>query len=135
MSLRVVLDTNVLISGLGYPSSIPGRLVEAWATSTIQVVLSKYILAELARNLPRIKNSHWNELKSREFVDNLPYETEIVEPAEVPHGTVRDPFDAAVLGTLIASGADYLITGDKDLLALAEKYPIVTPAAFWERHG
>jgi predicted nucleic acid-binding protein len=40
-----------------------------------------------------------------------------------------------VLATLRASRADYLITGDKDLLALAGKYPIVTPAAFWERHG
>jgi uncharacterized protein len=36
---------------------------------------------------------------------------------------------------LKASKADYLITGDKDLLVLAEKYPILTPAAFWERHG
>jgi len=40
-----------------------------------------------------------------------------------------------VLATLRASGADYLITGDKDLLALADRYPIVTPAAFWARHG
>jgi uncharacterized protein len=40
-----------------------------------------------------------------------------------------------VLGTFLASKADYLITWDKDLLALAEKYPIVTPAVFWERHG
>ena len=43
--------------------------------------------------------------------------------------------DQQVLGTLRVSQADYLITGDEDLLALAEKYPIVTAAAFWERHG
>jgi predicted nucleic acid-binding protein len=36
---------------------------------------------------------------------------------------------------LLAGGARYLITGDKDLLALAAHYPIVTPAAFWARHG
>jgi predicted nucleic acid-binding protein len=40
-----------------------------------------------------------------------------------------------VLGTLLASEAQYLITGDKDLLALADRYPIVTPAQFWARHG
>ncbi len=40
-----------------------------------------------------------------------------------------------VLGTLRAAQADYLITGDKDLLTLAERYPIVTPATFWECHG
>jgi predicted nucleic acid-binding protein len=41
----------------------------------------------------------------------------------------------SVLATLRASHANYLITGDKDLLALAGKFPIVTPAVFWERHG
>jgi predicted nucleic acid-binding protein len=44
-----------------------------------------------------------------------------------------------VLGTLLAArqlaGADYLITGDKDLLVLAGRYPIVTPAEFWAAHG
>jgi len=34
-----------------------------------------------------------------------------------------------------SAGADYLITGDKDLLALAGRYPIVTPARFWAAHG
>jgi predicted nucleic acid-binding protein len=47
--------------------------------------------------------------------------------------------DQPVLGTLLAalktSGADYLITGDKDLLAIAERYPIVTPAKFWATHA
>ena len=44
-----------------------------------------------------------------------------------------------VLGTLLAalktSGVDYLITGDKDLLAVGERCPIVTPANFWATHA
>jgi predicted nucleic acid-binding protein len=44
-----------------------------------------------------------------------------------------------VLGTLIAAmhggQADVLITGDKDLLALRDRYPILTPAEFWAAHG
>lgn len=52
---------------------------------------------------------------------------------------LRDTNDQPVLATLLAalnaSGADYLVTGDKDLLALAERYPIVTPATFWAAHG
>jgi predicted nucleic acid-binding protein len=48
---------------------------------------------------------------------------------------LRDKADGPVLGTLLAAQADYLITGDKDLLALAGRYSIVTPGAFWERHG
>jgi predicted nucleic acid-binding protein len=48
---------------------------------------------------------------------------------------LRDNSDQLVLGTLRAAKDDYLVTGDKDLLALGERYPIVTPALFWERHG
>jgi predicted nucleic acid-binding protein len=40
-----------------------------------------------------------------------------------------------VLGTFVAANADYLITGDDDLLTLAEHYAIVTPAEFWRKHG
>ena len=41
----------------------------------------------------------------------------------------------ALLAALQSSGADCLITGDKDLLAMAERYPIVTPASFWAAHA
>jgi predicted nucleic acid-binding protein len=48
----------------------------------------------------------------------------------------RDADDIPVLGTFLASKPDYLITGDKDLLALAERYPsIVAPSEFWRKHG
>ena len=47
----------------------------------------------------------------------------------------RDVADLPVLGTLLAAGADYLITGDQDLLALADRHPILAPAEFWRRHG
>jgi predicted nucleic acid-binding protein len=45
----------------------------------------------------------------------------------------RDPDDIPVLATLIASEADMLVTGDRDLLALREEYPIETPAEFVRR--
>jgi predicted nucleic acid-binding protein len=48
---------------------------------------------------------------------------------------LRDPADQQILATLRTSGADYLIAGDKDLLALTATYPIVTPAMFQARHG
>ena len=49
--------------------------------------------------------------------------------------TLRDLADQLVLTTLKAAQARYIITGDKDLLALADQYPIVSPADFWARHG
>lgn len=133
--LRVVLDTNVLMSGLAYPQSIPGRIVSAWQQGALGVVLSRYIVDELARVLPRLSRIALNEEEIRDLTDSFLFLSEIVEPAKPKERRLRDKSDAPVLGTLLASGADYLITGDKDLLALGEKYPIVTPAQFWERHG
>lgn len=52
--LRVVLDTNVLVSGLAYPGSVPGRIVGAWRRGGLDVVLSKYILDEMVRVLPKL---------------------------------------------------------------------------------
>ena len=60
---------------------------------------------------------------------------DVVEPAEARDADLRDPADQPVLATWKAAQAHYLVTGDKDLLALADRYPIVTPAEFWARHG
>jgi putative PIN family toxin of toxin-antitoxin system len=133
--LRVVLDANVLVSGLAYPEGIPGRIVGAWRKGSLNVVLSKYILDEMARVLPRLKRIEMSAAEIRDLADSFLFMVEIVEPGADEDKALRDVADQPVLGTLLAAKADYLITGDKDLLALAGKYPIVTPAVFWERYG
>jgi len=133
--MRVVLDTNVLASGLTYPASVPGRLLSAWRQGGLTVVLSHYILDELARILPRMRKSPTTPAEVRELVDILMFQVEIVEPDAWLDADLRDPADQPILQTLRAAAAQYLITGDKDLLALASRYPIVTPADFWARHG
>jgi uncharacterized protein len=133
--LRVVLDTNVLVSGLAYPGSVPGRIVSVWRQGGLDVVLSRYILDEMSRVLPRLARIRLSPDEIRDLVDSFMFLADIVEPDGGRDESLRDPADQQVLGTLLAAKVDYLITGDKDLLALAERYPIVTPAAFWERHG
>jgi len=135
-SLRVVLDTNVLVSGLAYPGSIPGQIVAAWRQGAIDVVVSRYILDEVSRVLPRLNHRlHWDEADFTDFLDILAFQTDLVEPLPLAPDAMRDTADLPVLGTLLAAEADYLITGDKDLLALADRHPILTPAEFWRRHG
>jgi uncharacterized protein len=134
-SLRVVLDTNVLVSGLAYPASIPGHIVSSWRNGGLEVVLSRFILDEFANVLPRLSRIKLSSAEIRDLVDSLMFLADVVEPDVEQDPTLRDPADQQVLGTLRASHADYLITGDKDLLVLAGKYPIVTPASFWARHG
>ena len=132
----MVLDTNVLVSGIGYPSSVPGRILGAWRRGAIEVVLSRYILQELARVLPRInRRLQWEPPEFAEYIDILAVQAELVDPEQLEGTAPRDPDDVPVLGTFVAAKADYLITVDDDLLALAERYAIVTPAEFWRKHG
>jgi len=133
--LRVVLDTNVLVSGLAYPGSVPGRIVTAWRQGSLDVALSRYILDEMVGVLPRLPRIRMTPAQIRDLADSFMFLADVVEPEGEQDANLRDPADQPVLLTLLAAKADYLITGDKDLLALAKQYPIVTPTGFWVRHG
>lgn len=132
----IVLDTNVLLSGTAYPNSIPGKIVSAWRGGSLKVILSQYILDELQRVLPRLNHRlGWSSQEIRDFVDSLAFLADLVDPIQVSEPLLRDPADQPVLGTFLAANANYLVTGDKDLLVLSALYPIVTPADFWHKHG
>jgi len=133
--LRVVLDTHVLVSGLAYPNSILGRIIAVWQQGGLDVALSHYILDELVRVLPRLKRIRMTSSEIRDLADSLMFQACIVEPSEGRAEALRDPADQAILQTLLAAKAQHLITGDKDLLALAGRYPIITPLNFWTRYG
>ncbi|MFP5234944.1 MAG: putative toxin-antitoxin system toxin component, PIN family [Acidobacteriota bacterium] len=133
--MRVVLDTNVLVSGLAYPQSIPGQILALWRQGGIDLVLSRYILDEMVRVLPRLTRIRLTADEVRDLADSFMFMADIVEPSGEAEGRLRDSADQQILGTWRVAKADYLITGDKDLLALADEYPIVTPAGFWHRHG
>ena len=121
--LAVVLDTNVLLSGLAYPASVPGRLIAA-----------------LRRTLPRLVHRHGLTPEAiDDLIDTLAILAELVEPEAVVEGDLTDLDDLPVLGTLLAALrlglAQTLVTGDKALLTLRDRYPVCTPAEFWAEHG
>ncbi len=139
-ALRVVLDTNVLLSGIAYPASVPGKIMSAWRHGSIDVLLATVILEELRRVLPRLAHRHGlTQAEIEDLVDALSIQAEVIESLPCAEPDLRDINDLPVLGTLLAalktSGADYLITGDKDLLEMAERFPIVAPAKFWTTHA
>ena len=94
-TLRVVLDTNVLVSGLAYPDSILGRIVAAWRQGAIDVALSRFILDELRRVLPRLNHRlNWREADFADLIDTLAFSVDLIEP--VP---LADDIVAAALAT------------------------------------
>lgn len=134
--MRVVIDTNVVLSGLIKPDSVPGHVLRAWRDGSFRFVLSEFLLEEIAVTLARPKIQAlvpWPAAQINRFVLELRAFCDVVEPADLDFKYPRDPDDIPVLAALIASGADLLVTGDRDLLALREQYPIETPAEFVRR--
>lgn len=117
--MRVIIDTNVLVSALLYERSLPYQLVTLWRQGRFTLLTSAEQLDELrrvthypkirARLTPALAGRMINDLKSvADMVTNLPDVT-----------VCRDPWDNYLLATIEAGNADILITGDKaDLLSL-----------------
>ena len=134
--MRIVLDTNILVSGLMVPDGTPGRIIAAWFDAEFDVISSREQLAEIGRVLgyPKIRRVlKWDDDRIERFLRLLHGRVEIVEPDSAAVDTPRDPDDAPILGALVAGDADFLVTGDRDLLALRDRYPIETPAEFVRR--
>ena len=127
----VLLDTNVIVSGLLSGSSPPGRLIIAWQDGAFVLLSSRAQIDELRRVMA------YDHLRTRigpqqvlDALDNLDANAVIVEPAA---GVELSPDldDNVILATAIAGRADLIVSGDKrHMLALgsAEGVPIVSPA-------
>jgi len=134
--MRVVLDTNVLVSALLKRDSIPGRLLQAVWDGSLDLVLSEPLLTELCDVLdyPKIRRRLVaNAIDCDLFLELLPFFTIQVDLSGIQVPRPRDAADEMVLATFVAGQAEWLISGDEDLLVLADRYPILTPAAFVAR--
>ena len=135
--MRVVIDTNLWLSGLMLPGSVPGHIVRAASMAQITAVLSEPMLQELRLALhyrrirPRIALSD-EELER--YLAELHYMAEVVDITGSTARVPRDRRDDIVLATWLASGADYLLTGDEDLLSLRPEHAILTAREFYDQH-
>ena len=133
--MKVILDTNVLVSGLMFPGSIPGSAVAAWREGRFDLVVPLAQLEEIGRVLayPKIRAIlQWDDAAIGRFLEQLYLRAEVVEPEPQPV-EVRDRGDLHVLRALAAGAAELLVTGDNDLLAVRGRYRIETPAEFAKR--
>ena len=134
--MKVVLDTNVLVSGLMLPDSVPGRIVAAWRSAQIELAISEPLLDEIGRVLsyPKIQERlRWGQDEIARFLLLLRFKADVVDITGEKASVPSDPGDDPVLAALLAAGADCLVSGDGDLLALRDRFPILTPAEFARR--
>jgi putative PIN family toxin of toxin-antitoxin system len=115
--VRLVLDTNTVISGLLWQGT-PGRLIDAAQTKSITLCTSVSLLAELHGVLAREKfvgQLQARALNVSEVFDGYAALAMIVAPADIASIVINDPTDDAVLACALAAQGDLIVSGDPHL--------------------
>ena len=132
--MRIMLDTNVLLSAIVFHSQTLWKMMEQ-ITFSHQLVLSSYVIDECYEVVKRKKPALVSALDR--FFEALPFEM-IHTPETLPEHnwfTIRDADDEKVLYSAISADVDVLITGDKDFSVIdIDKPEIMTPTQFVEMY-
>lgn len=136
--LRVVLDTNVLISAaFRIRNSIPDKIYQALKSQEFTLITSPQILEEIEEVINReeiIKRTRMSLKERKQFMQNL------IDIAFIVSGNIdvqvvkADPEDDKFIGTALEGRADYIVSGDKPLLNIKEyqSIKVVSPIDFVE---
>ncbi len=131
--MKIVLDTNVVVSGLLQSLGNPAQVLTLALAGAVQVCHDERILAEYAEVLarPRFK---FDPKRVREVLTKLETDGLIIDASDQPELNLPDPDDEPFLAVALAASADFLVTGN-----LADYPPnkrrgcaVVSPAAFME---
>ena len=133
--MRIALDANVLASGVFW-AGYPFRVLELWARDRIEVLVSEPILQEYADLLQELGRKEGKEHLGDSWVSFVFHHAILIDVRS--HVTAsRDPDDNKYLECAVDGSADYVVSGDGDLLSLGsfEGIPIVKPRRFVEIAG
>lgn len=136
--MRVILDTNILLSGLISPGGVPALLVQAWLDRRFTLISHHLQLDELREVTRRDKiRARVRPFEAGRLINQIGAIAELPDRLPATQRS-RDPRDDFLLALCEAGRADWLVTGDKeDLLALSRhgNTAITTAAAFAAEHG
>lgn len=130
--MRLVLDTNIVVSGLFW-GGVPRQLLDFGRVGQVTLFTSSVLLDELADVLGRNK---FNGLLTSQqitpafLMQHYGMLANLVKPASVARTVPNDPDDDHVLACAVAAQADYIVSGDQHLLTLKQfqNIPIITAA-------
>lgn len=127
---RVVLDSNVLISGFAFPGGVPYQVLQAVLRGEIVAVISPFILAEVERNLR--EKLRVREDTIREAMDFLYQHCTVIDPPKEAALAELTTADNRILDCAVAGTVRYLVTGDKGIQQLGsyQGVDVVRPAEF-----
>jgi len=132
--MRIVLDTNVFISGIFF-SGPPSQILKAWKDAKIQVVLSKEILSEYQR-VGETLSAKYSGIDIAPIIDLLTIYGEVVETKDISVSICEDPDDNKFIECAIASNCKLIVSGDKHLLNVSgfQEIEVLKPRKFIDIH-
>ncbi|MGH7469644.1 MAG: putative toxin-antitoxin system toxin component, PIN family [Longimicrobiales bacterium] len=133
--MKVVLDTNVVVSGLFF-GGVPGQVLSAWNAGRLALVLSASILAEYREVGSELSEKN-SALDFESFAALLVMNSEVVDaPQYLESQVCSDPEDDKFLSCAAVSGAQIIVSGDRQLLAVSgwNEISVVRPRDFVERY-
>ena len=128
--MRVILDTNIFVSGIFW-TGCSHSILKSWKDGKFILVTSTDMISELVKVLSDFKIRLPDDA-IRGWVDLIVENSEIVEPKEKIDVVKDDPDDNIFIEVAVAGNADYIISQDKHLLRLKEfrRIRIITPEEF-----
>lgn len=132
--MRIVLDTNVLVSAIFWGGT-PLRIIDLWRKNKIEAVASEPVLDEYLRTIEYLSKKIYRPDLYRRWTSAMSKMT-LVKATKSFH-LCRDPKDNMFIDCVVAGRARYLITGDEDLLVIEKVMStrIVGPSKFLEAHS
>ena len=131
--MNVILDTNVIISGIFF-SGPPFQILTAWRDGRIRLVLSKEILNEYVQVADKISKKY-NELKIDKILELITIHSEMIIPSDMNIDVCRDDSDIKFLSCAISSNTKVIVSGDRHLLELNgySDIEIISPKKYVEK--
>ncbi len=131
--MRIVLDTNVLMSGIFWTGP-PARILDAWSKGRFDLLASLEILTEYRRVGKRL-GEQYPSVDIGSALDLVIRESRIVESVPQPVDACDDADDVKFLACAIAGKAVCVVSGDRALLRASgyEGIKVVKPKDFLDR--
>ena len=121
--MKIVLDTNVFISGIFFHGP-PAQILDAWKKSKIQIVLSKEIINEYQR-VAEALSEKFPEIDISSIIDLVAIHAKIIDTEGIEVFECEDPDDNKFIECAIASKTKLIVSGDKHLLKISGYREIV----------
>lgn len=132
--MKIILDTNVLVSGLFF-KSIPFKILEGIKLGKYRTVVSREIIDEYKRTIDKL-TEQFAHINANSQLELIVLSSDICQPHRLSESICADPDDDKFIACAVASKAKIIVSGDRHLLEVSgyKGIEVLTPRQFVEKY-